>query len=443
MSGGEGGQFSRCRRFVLELRFLSMRVENALFSVEKVHIWAPIASIVPQNDLRFLSGVTIMAVAINRPDHAGVLIDHINDSPERSLSLPPSCYYEQRFLDIERNEIFFKSWQFLCHSERLREAGCYVSGNILGRSVIAVRGQDEVVRAFYNVCRHRGHQLVRLDGQARAITCPYHAWAYNLDGSLRSAPGTECVKDFRKEDYGLIDVQVEEFAGLYFINLDRSAEPLSNSARDLKAEVEKYAPDLSRLTFAHRLSYTIQANWKAVVDNFLECRHCPVAHKDFCSLIDMNTYEVENRGLFISHMAKAKAAVDNSAYNVANATVDDHAVWYLWPNMALMRYPGRGNFMVWRFVPDGPETTKEEFDFFFETSTPNEQEQEAIRYIDSVLQREDIDIVESVQRGMHSPGFRRGPYLIDPKRSGLSEHGVHHFHTMLAKAYSGKASRGS
>jgi len=381
-----------------------------------------------------------MAVASNRVDDVDVLLEHFSDSPEWSLSLPPSFYYEKRFLDLEREEIFYKSWQFLCHSEKLREQGSYVSGNILGRSVFAVRGQDGVVRAFYNVCRHRGHELVRLDGQARAISCPYHAWSYNLDGSLRAAPGTECLIGFRKEDYSLIAVRVEEFAGLYFINLDQNAEALSKTAGDLKTAVEHYAPDLSRLTFAHRLSYTIQANWKAVVDNFLECRHCPVAHKDFCTLIDMNTYEVENRGLFISHMAIAKEA-NNSAYSTAAATVTDHAVWYLWPNMALMRYPGRGNFMVWRFIPDGPETTKEEFDFFFETSTRTAEEEEAIRYIDKVLQREDIDIVESVQRGMHSPGFNRGPYLIDPKRSGLSEHGVHHFHALLAKAYSGAASR--
>ncbi len=378
-------------------------------------------------------------VARTRTNDVSELLEHINDAPEQSLSLPPSCYYEQRFLDIERNEIFFKSWQFLCHGEKLREPGHYVTGTILGRAVFAVHGHDEVVRAFYNVCRHRGHELVRQDGAARTISCPYHAWVYNLDGSLRTAAGTECNVGFRKEDYGLVEVGVEEFAGLYFINLDRDAAPLGETVSALKAEVEKYAPDLSRLTFAHRLTYTIQANWKTVVDNFLECRHCPVAHKDFCSLIDMNTYEVENRGLFISHMAKAKSA-DNSAYSVASATVDDHAVWYLWPNMALMRYPGRGNFMVWRFVPEGPEATREVFDFFFETSTPTQQEHEAIRYIDEVLQREDIDIVESVQRGMHSPGFNRGPYLIDPKRSGLSEHGVHHFHALLAKAYSGGAS---
>jgi carnitine monooxygenase subunit len=375
-----------------------------------------------------------MTIAGNRSDNLAIALEHLSDSPEQSLSLPPSCYYEARFLEIERDEIFYKSWQFLCHGERLREPGSLVSGNILGRSVFAARGQDGVVRAFYNVCRHRGHELVRTDGRVKAISCPYHAWTYNLDGTLRTASGTECLVGFRKENYGLVELGVEEFAGLFFVNLHRDASSLSRTAAALKAEVERYAPDLERLTFAHRLSYTIRANWKAVVDNFLECRHCPVAHRDFCSLIDMNTYEVQNHGLFISHMAKAKES-GNTAYSTAAATVTDHAVWYLWPNMALMRYPGRGNFMVWRFIPDGPETTREEFDFFFETATPTADEEQAIRYIDTVLQREDIDIVESVQRGMHSPGFSRGPYLIDPKRSGLSEHGVHHFHALLAQAY--------
>jgi carnitine monooxygenase subunit len=381
-----------------------------------------------------------MAVSTSRAADVGGLLEHLSDSPERSLSLPPAFYYEQRFLEVERDEVFFKSWQFLCHGEKLRDLGSFATGNILGRAVFAVRGQDGVVRAFYNVCRHRGHELVRLEGQMRAISCPYHAWSYNLDGSLRVAPGTECLAAFHKEDFGLMAVRVEEFAGLYFVNLDPNTETLAKTAGDLKTEIARYAPDLSQLTFAHRLTYTIQANWKAVVDNFLECRHCPIAHKDFCTLVDMTTYEVENRGLFISHMAKAKES-GNSAYSVASATVRDHAVWYLWPNMALMRYPGRGNFMVWRFMPDGPERTREEFDFFFETATPTAEEEEAIRYIDTVLQREDIDIVESVQRGMHSPGFTRGPYLIDPKRSGLSEHGVHHFHSLLATAYSRNAPR--
>jgi choline monooxygenase len=166
-------------------------------------------------------------------------------------------------------------------------------------------------------------------------------------------------------------------------------------------QIRAYAPDLERLTFAHRLVYTVRANWKAFLDNFLECRHCPVAHKDFCTLVEMDTYKVDTYGIYSSHIAKAGRA-DNKAYVVSGATVTDHAVWYLWPNTALLRYPGRGNFMVWQFNPVDAETTYEEFNFYFETSVPTEQETKAMEYIDTVLQREDIDLVESVQRGMRT-----------------------------------------
>ena len=135
-------------------------------------------------------------------------------------------------------------------------------------------------------------------------------------------------------------------------------------------------------------------------------------------------------------MAKAGRG-DNKAYGVESASVTDHAVWYLWPNTTLMRYPGRGNFMVWRFYPDGPEQTYEVFDFFFETNTPNESEVEAIRFIDEVLQPEDIGLVESVQSGMQTPAFQQGRYLVDPEGSGMSEHAVHHFHGLVLDAYRG------
>jgi choline monooxygenase len=170
------------------------------------------------------------------------------------------------------------------------------------------------------------------------------------------------------------------------------------------------------------------------VDNFLECCHCPVAHRDFCTLVEMDTYKVWTYGIYSSHMAKAGRA-GNKAYDVGNASVTDHAVWYLWPNTTLMRYPGRGNFMVWRFYPVGPERTYEVFDFFFETAEPNEAEREAIKFIDDVLQPEDIGLVESVQRGMRTPAFNQGRYLIDPEGSGLSEHAVHHFHGLVLEAY--------
>jgi choline monooxygenase len=133
-------------------------------------------------------------------------------------------------------------------------------------------------------------------------------------------------------------------------------------------------------------------------------------------------------------MAKAKLG-ENKAYDIADATVTDHAVWFLWPNLTLMRYPGRGNFMVWRFYPISATETLEEFDFFFESPEPDDNEHEAIRFIDEVLQPEDINLVESVQRGMNTPAFNSGRYMVDIEGSGASEHAVHHFHGLLLDAY--------
>ncbi len=354
--------------------------------------------------------------------------------PARSWSINTRCYRDPRFLAVEREQIFHRSWQYLCHEERLREPGSYVAADIQGQSIVAVRGGDGRLRAFYNVCKHRGHELLEGDGNVKAITCPYHAWVYNLDGTLRLARRAEHLENFDPGRICLSAVQVETFCQLVFVNLDGDAAPLAEQSGALREEVTRYAPDIGALTFAHRLTYTVQANWKALVDNFLECCHCPVAHRDFVSLVEMDTYKVTCHGIYSSHMAKAGRGA-NTAYGVSDASVTDHAVWFLWPNTTLMRYPGRGNFMVWRFIPLGPEETYEVFDFFFESAEPTESEREAIRYIDEVLQPEDIGLVESVQRGMRTPAFTQGRYLIDPDGSGLSEHAVHHFHGLILDAY--------
>ena len=354
----------------------------------------------------------------------------------RSASIGSDCYIDPGFLEVERERIFRRSWQFLCHEEKLREPGSYVTASVQERSIVAVRGEDGALRAFYNVCKHRGHELLKGAGKRRLITCPYHAWVYALDGRLHRARRSELIENFDADGISLTPVQVEVFCHLVFVNLDRRAPPLAEQAEGLAREVTGYAPDLADLAFAHRLTYTVRANWKAVVDNFLECYHCPVAHRDFVTLVEMDTYKVTTHGIWSSHMAKAGRA-QNRAYGVGEASVTDHAVWYLWPNTTLMRYPGRGNFMVWRFIPVGPEETYEEFDFFFESAPPTEPEMEAIRFIDEVLQPEDIGLVESVQRGMRTPAFERGRYLVDPNGSGLSEHAVHHFHGLVLEAYRG------
>ena len=357
-----------------------------------------------------------------------------DDVAVRSHSINTRCYVDAKFTGIEREQIFHRSWQFLCHEENLRQPGDYVSASIEGQSVVALRNRDGELAAFYNVCKHRGHELLTGSGNVKRVTCPYHAWTYDLDGALVNAPRSEYLENFEQKSICLDRVRLEVFCHLVFVNLDADAVPLGQQSGKLADEIMQYAPDLASLTFAHRLTYRIKANWKSVVDNFLECYHCPVAHKGFSSMIDMDTYQVKTHGIYSSHMAKARLG-DNKAYDISNASVTDHAVWFLWPNLTLMRYPGSGNFMVWRFYPCGAEETWEEFDFFFESPTPSESEMEAIRFIDEVLQPEDIGLVESVQRGMNTPAFNSGRYMVDIEGSGASEHAVHHFHGLLLDAY--------
>jgi len=367
------------------------------------------------------------------PDDMWRIAAGYHEEPERSFSLQAEAYTDPAWLAFERQAIFSKSWQWVCHAEKLREPGSYVTTEIAGQPICMVRDKSGMLRAFYNVCKHRAHELLKGEGRTNLIVCPYHAWSYDLEGQLVGAPETSALQEFDRESICLDKVQVEEFCGFVYVNLG-GGPPLAEQSGGLQAEIMHWAPDVERLTFAHRLTYNIKSNWKNVVDNFLECYHCPVAHKDFCTLVDMDTYKVTTHGIYSSHMAEAGKAA-NAAYSVDGATVKDHAVWFLWPNTCLLRFPGRGNFIVMHIIPVDVDHTYETYDFFFEDSEPNAAEQQAISYIDDVLQVEDITLVESVQRGMSTPAFSQGRIVHDPKGSGKSEHAVHHFHGLVLDAY--------
>ena len=355
-------------------------------------------------------------------------------NPNDTFSLKADAYTDDKWFNIDQKEIIAKSWQWVCHVEKLREAGSYTTIDIAGHPVAIVRNKDGELNAFYNVCKHRAHALLSGDGRTAVITCPYHAWAYNLDGHLVKAPHTEHLENFSTKEICLDSVQVEEFCGFIYVNLDPNAESLATQSDTLKDEIDHWAPDIDKLTFGHRLTYDIKSNWKTVIDNFLECYHCPTAHKDFCTLIEMDTYKVTTHGIWSSHMAEAGNTA-NTAYDVSDASVKIHAVWWLWPNTCIMRYPGRSSIIIMNVIPAGPDRTLETYDFYFETSEPNEAEKEAIRYLDEVLQSEDIALCESVQRGMSTPAFSQGRIVSDPSGSGLSEHAVHHFHGLVLDAY--------
>jgi len=361
-------------------------------------------------------------------------------NPSRSYSLNAEAYTDPRWFQIDQQEIISRTWQWVCHGEKLREPGSYLALEIAGKPIALIRDNAGTLRAFYNVCKHRAHKLLSGEGKTMVVMCPYHAWTYKLDGKLARAPHTQHLENFSPTEISLEPVQVEEFCGFIYVNLDRTAPSMKAVTGNLENEIRHWAPDIDKLTFGHRLTYDIKSNWKNVVDNFLECYHCPVSHKDFCTLVDMSTYKVTTHGIYSSHMAEAGQQA-NSAYDTSKAKVRTHAVWWLWPTTCLMRYPGRSSMIVLNIIPIGPDRTLETYDFFLETPEPDETEKAAIHYLDSVLQVEDIGLVESVQQGMNTPAFQHGRIVNDPAGSGKSEHALHHFHGLVLDAYERAAAK--
>lgn len=357
-----------------------------------------------------------------------------HSDPARSMSLRAEAYVDPQWVRVDREAIFARTWQWVCHVEKLRRPGDYVATTVAEMPVLVVRDRDGGLRAFYNVCKHRAHELLSGSGSVNAIMCPYHAWTYGLDGRLKGARHAHRMDTFDKSEICLDAIGVEEFGGFVYVNLDPEAPSLGAQAPDLAADIARWAPDVTELTHAKRLTYDVRTNWKNVIDNFLECYHCHIAHQEFVDLVDMETYEVKTHGIWSSHFAEA-GKHENSAYDISAARITQHAVWWLWPNTCLLRYPGRGNFMVFQVIPAGVDRTLETWDFFLESTELTEGERQSVRYIDEVLQQQDIDLVESVQRGMSTPAFDQGRIVYNPDGEGLSEQGVHHFHGLILDAY--------
>lgn len=357
-------------------------------------------------------------------------LGRFDDDPEKSWTIPKTYYTDPAIYEREKEAIFFRSWNYVCHGAQVAEPGAYLTVQIADQNVVVLRGQDGVLRAFFNVCSHRAHELLSGCGQTRMITCPYHAWTYHTDGRLRSAVGQKRVEGFQADEFALKPVRLEEYAGFVFVNLDPEAASLASEAGTLAEDIAGYAPNVPALKFARRLTYEIKANWKNVVDNFLECYHCSIAHPAFVDLVDIKNYHTRTYGLYSSHISPPGRS-DNAAYAITDGPSQNFAAWWLWPNVTFNVFPGSANITVLHIQPTGPETTLEHFDFFFADATPTEGEQQAIDYIDRVLQPEDIGLVESVQRGLHSRGYNQGRLMVDRDRSFNSEHGLHHFHRLV------------
>jgi choline monooxygenase len=358
----------------------------------------------------------------------------LDRDPARSYTLPARYYTSPDIYKREAEAVFFRTWQYAGHVEELREAGGYITVRILDQNIIVIRGKDDKLRAFYNVCSHRAHELLKGCGKAKVITCPYHAWSYHADGRLRSARGSENVAGFNGAEFNLKPVQVEEFGPLVFVNLDLSAPSLMSQAGDLLAEIRQYAPDFDRLTKAGNQHWDIKANWKVCVDNFLECYHCAPAHPAFAQLIDMDSYRSKTHGIHSSHLSRGGKS-ENSAYKFDPADASQvGCFWWLWPTTTINVAPGEANMAIFHMRPLAPDRTLEITEYFYLDRNMTASRLERLDYANNTLQVEDNNICEAVQRGLNQRGYNQGRFIVDRDRTEISEHAVHHFHTLVHQA---------
>lgn len=341
------------------------------------------------------------------------------ESLDRGYTLPATWYTDDAVFARERDRIFRHCWQYAGLTETVSKCGDFFTYTTGEASIVVVRAEDGGLRAFANVCRHRGSTLVLEScGTRQSMQCHYHAWTYGLDGTLRAAPGSKLEPGFDPSMFSLFPVQVDTWGPFVFVNPDREAGPLAATLGDLPRLVTETGIDLDALRCRRRDSYETAANWKVVVDNYLECYHCPVAHPAFSDLIDLDQYVVTEYDLFSTQTGPMKESARrgrNTLYAIGPG-VEDGFYAYVWPNFMLNIYPGPGNVSLNLILPADPHTTRAVYEYCFVDTVGDDEVRDFAAFIDQV-QREDIVLCESVQRGLRSGYFDQGKLMLSRERA--------------------------
>jgi phenylpropionate dioxygenase-like ring-hydroxylating dioxygenase large terminal subunit len=339
-------------------------------------------------------------------------------------SLPWAWYADPDVLRRERERIFARAWQYVGQTAEAAEPGSYFTSTAGDIPVVVTRARDGQLRAFLNVCRHRGHVIALESGRRETLQCPYHAWTYGLDGALRTAPRSDREPGFAAEDLALQPIQVETWGPFVFVNPDLGAGSLRDALGDVPARLAEII-DVDALEFRFRARFELAANWKIACENFLECYHCAVAHPGFTAAVDVSpdAYRLEAHGLVSSQFGPLR----NGDSFLAHGEVPRSQFHFLWPNFGINVFPGRPNLSCGPIVPLGPERTARFLDYFFAPDVEQEWVDELLAF-DDQIGREDTALVEGVQRGVRSGVLREGRLLSQ------SETLVAHFQRLCAEA---------
>jgi choline monooxygenase len=349
------------------------------------------------------------------------------DAPLAEASTIPSSWYtNERLFELEKQTVFSRSWQVIARIDQLRNPGAYVTTEVAGEPIVVVRGSDNELRAFFNVCRHHAAAVMtEREGHATQMRCPYHGWTYSLEGELKGTPDFSGACNFNRADHGLAPIEIAAWEQWVFGRLAPEPLTLADSlGPDLITQFEKLNVD--ELSWVERRSYTLNCNWKVFIDNYLDGGyHVPHLHKGLDSVLDYSNYTIENGERFC---LQSSPIVVGDRDEVSAVRKGERALYYwLYPNFMINSYAGTLDTNLVR--PLAVDRTEVIFDFYFTdiSEAANERNLESIEIGDSI-QREDLDICESVQRGLGSRAYHAG------RLSVRREAGEHLFHRLLYAA---------
>ncbi len=363
--------------------------------------------------------------------------------PYRAASLLPArAYHDPAIYEFERNEWFRRDWVIVGRAEDASAPGTYFLATVDDEPLIVVRGRDDILRAFYNVCRHRGTTIVEEPcGKAVRFQCPYHAWIYDLDGRLIRAKHTEDLDDFRFEEYGLATVRVATWQGFVFVSLDPDAPALIDWFGDLVSHLGRF--DFSGSRVAHTETYEVDANWKLIAENYSECYHCPGIHPQ---LNRLTPYDLGGdfapdgpwQGGWMELVGGAETMALDGGHRggrpaMAGITsLDERRIYYylLWPSTFLSIHPDY--LLVHRLEPAGAGHTRIVCQWLFEPATiaaPDFDSSDAVGFWD-LTNRQDWHVCELQQRGSRSRSWVAGRY-------SNQEASVHAFDLMVVDRHAG------
>ena len=353
----------------------------------------------------------------------------VNDYNSRSAltdaSTPPSSWYtDPSVLDLELHTVFSHSWQLVGRTEQVREPGKYLSFKLAGEPVVVVRGNDHVLRGFFNVCRHHAAAVItKSEGTAENLRCPYHGWTYNLEGALALTPEFGGVANFDRAANGLVPVQTEVWKSWVFAKLSSGDPPLEDFlASDFMERLER--SNLEQLKWFERRSYFLNCNWKVFTDNYLDGGyHVPHIHGGLNSVLDYGNYTIETGNRFC--LQSSPIATDQGDATTAAVRTGKRAFYYwIYPNFMINIYDGVMDTNL--VLPRGVDKTEVVFDYYFSDVSPQAKEKNlASIAVSEQIQSEDVAICESVQRGLNSRAYSTG------RLSVRREAGAHLFHKLL------------